>query len=219
VNADDGRPPILPAERYSPRPLTAGERWTVEALSELRRSRYTPTAWARFLATSFERARENRGSRPEMARQARRWGALGAAGWLAACRLSRTMPHAALPRKAGLLWWTAIWQMLDWHLGMAEGGNGVARRRLSSADGVTLVRFWLVPGLWGMRRSPVALPGLIAIRMTSLRRLPRRSLNQVPSSSRARPAPAPQLALRKPPRRFSQPRNGCPRVHRDSVTQ
>jgi len=34
--------------------------------------------------------------------------------------------------------------MLDWHLGMAEGGDGRPRERLSPADAITLARFWLV---------------------------------------------------------------------------
>jgi len=33
--------------------------------------------------------------------------------------------------------------MLDWHLGMAEGGDG-PRELLSPADAITLARFWLV---------------------------------------------------------------------------
>jgi phosphatidylglycerophosphate synthase len=51
--------------------------------------------------------------------------------------------------------------MLDWHLGMAEGGDGQPRERLSAADGVTLVRFWLVPVLPAARGSRAGLPVVI----------------------------------------------------------
>ena len=47
--------------------------------------------------------------------------------------------------------------MLDWHLGMAEGGDGVARSRLAVADAVTLARFWLVPALPAAARSGAGL--------------------------------------------------------------
>jgi hypothetical protein len=80
-----------------------------------------------------------------MAAQAPRWAAVGGAGWLAAWRLGRGRQDVRLNRGAGLAWWLAVWRMLDWHLGMAERGDGVARSRLSPADAVTLSRFWLVP--------------------------------------------------------------------------
>ena len=53
--------------------------------------------------------------------------------------------------------------MLDWHLGMAEGGDGVARSRLSLADAVTLARFWLVPALPAAARGGAALPAVIVL--------------------------------------------------------
>jgi phosphatidylglycerophosphate synthase len=52
--------------------------------------------------------------------------------------------------------------MLDWHLGMAEGGDGRPRERLTAADAVTLARFWLVPAAPSAARSHVGLPLLIA---------------------------------------------------------
>lgn len=55
----------------------------------------------------------------------------------------------------------AVWQMLDWHLGMAEGGDGQPRACLSPADGVTMTRFWLVPMLPAVAHSPAGLPGVI----------------------------------------------------------
>jgi phosphatidylglycerophosphate synthase len=52
--------------------------------------------------------------------------------------------------------------MLHWHLGEAEGGNGVPRDRLGRADAVTLTRFWLVPILAGTRRAHCGLSLVIA---------------------------------------------------------
>ncbi|MBA3262324.1 MAG: hypothetical protein H0T69_07645, partial [Thermoleophilaceae bacterium] len=56
----------MSAQRYSPRPLTDGERWTAEALGDLRRRRYRPGAWAAFLRSSLERSRTARSQRPEL---------------------------------------------------------------------------------------------------------------------------------------------------------
>jgi phosphatidylglycerophosphate synthase len=108
--------------------------------------------------SSLERAGAARRDRPAMARQARAWGAAGAVAWALACRAS----GRRTPVLAGLLWWLAVWQMLDWHLGMAEGGDGRPRERLSAADAVTLARFWLVPAAPAAARSPAGLPALIA---------------------------------------------------------
>jgi phosphatidylglycerophosphate synthase len=152
----------IAAQAYSPRPLTDGERWTVDALVELRAGGYRPQAWLRFLDRSLERSAQARRARPEMAAQARRWAVAGGAGWLIACRLTRGRPDVRLNRAAGLTWWLAVWQMLDWHLGMAEGGDGVPRARLSPADALTLTRFWLTPLVAGVRDSPCALPAAIA---------------------------------------------------------
>jgi phosphatidylglycerophosphate synthase len=62
---------------------------------------------------------------------------------------------------AGLAWWLLVWRMLDWHLGMAEGGDGQPLERLSAADAVTLARFWLVPVLPAARYSRAGLPAVI----------------------------------------------------------
>jgi phosphatidylglycerophosphate synthase len=78
------------------------------------------------------------------------------------CQLSRereVRPDAP----AGVLWWLVVWQMLDWHLGMAEGGDGAPRERLGPADAVTLSRFWLVPLVFAARHSRRGLPGLMLI--------------------------------------------------------
>lgn len=154
---------LAAAQRYSPRSLTDGERWTVEALFELRRDGYRPRAWVRFLASSVERSRATRRARPLLARQARRWGAGGAIAWVIAWHVSRPSRTIRLRLFWGLGWWGLVWQMLDWHLGMAEGGDGIARERLSPADAVTLARFWLVPVLPAARRSPMGLPTAIVV--------------------------------------------------------
>jgi phosphatidylglycerophosphate synthase len=151
------------AQRYSPRPLTEGERWTAEALLELRHGTYRPHAWARFLRGSLERSRATRRSRPVLARQSRRWGAYGALGWLAACRATPDITGIELRVLPGLAWWLVVWQMLDWHLGMAEGGDGRPRASLSRADAVSLARFWLVPTVPALARSSTGLPILIMI--------------------------------------------------------
>ena len=93
-----------------------------------------------------------------MARQAAAWGAAGAGAWVLAHRAS----SRRTPLLRGLLWWLAVWRMLDWHLGMAESGDGRARERLGTADAVTLARFWLVPAAPAAARSHAGLPVLIA---------------------------------------------------------
>jgi phosphatidylglycerophosphate synthase len=159
--SDDGHPEVAAAQAYSPRPLTAGERWTAQALNDLRRRGYRPRAWQRFLTDSFTRARDTRRSRPGLARQSRNWGLTGAAAWLTACRLADGHTAVTLPRRAGLVWWLAVWQMLHWHLGMAEDDDGRPSERLSPADAVTLARFWLVPVLPAARHSNHALAIII----------------------------------------------------------
>ncbi len=147
------RPTTWSAELYSPRALTEGERWTADALHELRRARYMPRAWRRFLRRSLERSGETRRARPRLTWQGRRWGVVGAVAWLGACRLAAGREDLRFHPLGGLVWWAAVWQMLDWHLGMAEGGDGRPRDSLSPADAFSLVRFWLVPAIWGTERS------------------------------------------------------------------
>jgi phosphatidylglycerophosphate synthase len=91
------------------------------------------------------------------------WGAGGALAWIAARGASRRAERVELPLVPGLVWWLLVWQMLDWHLGMAEGGDGRPRARLSAADAVSLARFWLVPTVPSMSRSSTALPAVVAI--------------------------------------------------------
>jgi len=68
-----------------------------------------------------------------------------------------------LRRTPGLGPWFGVWGMLDWHLGMAEGGDGDPRERLSPADAITLARFWLVPAALGTVRSSQGLPAVIVL--------------------------------------------------------
>jgi hypothetical protein len=159
--SDHPNPGVAASQAYSPRPLTDGERWTAQALHDLRRRGYRPAAWQLFLADSLARSRDTRRARPALARQARSWGLRGAVAWLAACRFAARHTPWEPPRRAGLLWWLAVWQMLDWHLGMAEGGDGRPRERLSPADAVTLGRFWLVPLMPAVRDSRHVLPAVI----------------------------------------------------------
>ena len=153
----------IAAERYSPRPLTEGERWTAFELAALRRRGYGANAWTSFLRHSLRRSAETRRANSALTRQARRWGVFGGVAWLAAWRLGRGRLQPAPQFATGLLWWAAVWQMLDWHLGMAEGGDGVIRERLARADAVTLVRYWLVPLLPALAGSRRGLPGVIAL--------------------------------------------------------
>jgi phosphatidylglycerophosphate synthase len=153
----------LAAQAYSPRPLTEGELWTAEALAKLHDDRYRPSAWWRFIGASLKRAGETRRAHPSLVRQARIWGATGAAAWLVASQAADRRGHVSHSRTAGLLWWGSVWKMLDWHLGMAEGGDGKPRERLSSADAVTLFRFWLVPLLPAVRTRELCFPALIVV--------------------------------------------------------
>ena len=158
-----GEPTPLTWERYSPRPLTDGERWTARELTLLRRRGYRPGAWVAFLRSSLERSDANGRERPRMARQARAWGTAGAVAWIAACCSTRNAKQTTLRLTPGLVWWLSVWQMLDGHLGMAEGGDGRPRERLGIADAVTLTRFWLVPMAFGTSRSPNTLPAVIIL--------------------------------------------------------
>jgi len=116
----------------TPGPLTEGELWTAEALLELRRGRYHPAAWSEFIRRSLERADETRRACPALAREARRWGVIGAAAWLAACRLATRHSSVSLNPWPGLLWWhrsgrcsTGIWA---WPRVETEGSAGAYPR-------------------------------------------------------------------------------------------
>jgi phosphatidylglycerophosphate synthase len=121
---------------------TEGELWAREQLATLLEGRFTPVAIGRFLAASQRRANTVRAQRPELARRAWGWAALGAAAWAALATVGR-QPFRRRVR-SGLAWWAATAVMLDWHLGMVETEDG-RPRQLGAADALTLVRAWLVP--------------------------------------------------------------------------
>lgn len=127
-------------------PRSEGEEWAAAELRRLRKQRFTPGAWARFIADSFDRAAQTRAARPTLARQARRWSGVGAAAGVGVCAVNpRLRRHT--PGFAG--WWLLVTAMLDWHLGMVQGPAAEGRNRLSPADAVTLARLWVVPFLAG----------------------------------------------------------------------
>lgn len=130
--------------------LGDGEQWTRDALARLREHGFTPGAWRAFVARSLRRAGDARRARPDLARQARRWGALGGLAWIAVARRLRLR---ALP---GLSWWLLVVRMLDWHLGMTD------RSRLSSADAISLARFWALPLIVGVRHRRRTFPLVVA---------------------------------------------------------
>lgn len=111
---------------------TDGERWTREQLACLLHHRFAPRAVAAFLVASQQRANAVRAERPDLAKQARAWMALGA------------LAYGPRPHPRDLAWWSGVALMLDWHLGMVETPDGEPRM-LGPADACTLARAWLVP--------------------------------------------------------------------------
>ena len=97
---------------------------------------------ARFVGASRRRAAERRRERPELARQARAWSAIGTAAWIAPAAAGVEPFRGRL--HAGLAWWGLVALMLDWHLGMVESEEGEPRP-LGPADACTLARAWLAP--------------------------------------------------------------------------
>ena len=125
--------------------MTSGEQWAAEELDALRADRYGPRAWTRFLRASFRRAADVRRARPELARQARAWSAVGLVSGVAASTAASRRSLAATRPGRFALWWLATAAMLEWHLGMVEGPGGGPRERLTAADALTLQRLWSVP--------------------------------------------------------------------------
>ncbi len=130
--------------RSTPSGLTAGELWARSALQHLRAARFTPRSICAFLGESQRRTGETRAARPELARRARWWTAAGAGAWIMFAA-SRPAGRVRLLTR-GLIWWTTVAIMLDWHLGMFETEDG-RPRNLGPADALTLARAWLVPAI------------------------------------------------------------------------
>ena len=78
----------------APRCSTEGERWARE---ELERLRFTPAGVGRFLRRRGGAAREIRRARPELARRARSWMAVGGVLYVA----------APVRLRPALAWWAA----------------------------------------------------------------------------------------------------------------
>ena len=130
--------------------MTAGEAWARDLLEELRAHRYSPRAWARFLARAFARARATRAERPREHFQTLLAGAAGLAVWASVAGFH---PWLAL---AGAAWWLFVMAMVDWHLGMLEDESGRPLPRLGLPNLLSLARAAVVPLL------PVAAPALLA---------------------------------------------------------
>jgi len=122
--------------------LTEGERWARDQLEVLLARRFSPPAFARFLWASWRRSAQVRRERPELARRAWIWVAIGAGAWVALAAAG-AQPFRRRWR-GGLGGWAATAVMLDWHLGMFETEDG-SPRNLGAADALTLARAWLVP--------------------------------------------------------------------------
>lgn len=121
------------------------------------------------MRASLGRAAATRRNRPELARRSRAWGMVGAAAWPAAAAAEAAWARGPaqdgrrrLPWRRGIAWWTLTWLMLQWHLGMVEGPAGERRRSLAPADALTLLRFWLAPGVL-VARDRRALGALTAL--------------------------------------------------------
>ena len=151
MNADGSR-----AAAYGGAMATEGERWTQVELGRLRDARWRPAAMGSFLAAAQRRANLTRRERPAVARQAATWTVAGGAAWAIA---ARRWPDGSIARagRRGPSWWAGCALMLDWHLGMLETPDG-RRVTLGVADGLSLLRAWLVPAV-----AQGAAPGLLLL--------------------------------------------------------
>ena len=121
-------------------PRTAGEVWAEDLLDELRRARFTPPAWRRFVAASLARASHNRKERVQAHRQVVALGVIGvAAGAVIA------VSGWPLPAAIGAAWWLLVLLMVDWHLGMLERVDGTPLPRLGIANALSLGRAAAIP--------------------------------------------------------------------------
>lgn len=137
--------------------MTSGERWTREALVDLRAAGYAPRAWAVFLLRSRARARERRDERPREHRQALGLGAAGITAWAGAA-VAGHPPLAA----AGALWWVLVVLMVDWHLGMLERADGAPVCGLGLANVLTVLRAGTVPALLALDGTALVILFLLA---------------------------------------------------------
>jgi cardiolipin synthase (CMP-forming) len=142
--------------RAAPRrlPATAGELWAQDLLRELRAANFAPSAWVGFLSASFARARLQRHQRRRQHRQALAVGGVGIGACIA----------LALSGRSGLAivcacWWTLVVLMLVWHLGLNERLDGRPLRGLGVANLLSLLRAALVPLLFAV--PPTALAVLL----------------------------------------------------------
>jgi phosphatidylglycerophosphate synthase len=119
---------------------TEGELWAESVLAELRRERFTPAAWRRFLHVSLARARRRRDERARAHRQVLMLAGIGTAAWASAALAG----HAALAA-AGACWWLLVLLMLDWHLGMLERPDGRPLDGIGSGNVLTLLRAGAIP--------------------------------------------------------------------------
>lgn len=131
--------------------MTAGERWTREALADLRGEGFRLGAWRRFVARSLVRAREQRQARTRQHRQTLALAGTGFAAWSAVGLAGN--PLLAL---AGAGWWLLITLMLDWHLGLVERRDGTSLDGIGLANVLSLLRLAAVPAF------PILPPRLLA---------------------------------------------------------
>lgn len=132
--------------------MLESERWARELLAELRAARFTPRAWLRFLAQSFERSVERRRERGREHRQTLALAGVGLVVWTTV-GLAGPVQLAVI----GAAWWVITMLMLDWHLGMLERPDGRALGRLGAPNVLSLARIGVVPAL------PVLGPDALAL--------------------------------------------------------
>jgi cardiolipin synthase len=134
-----------------------GELWAEELLAELKRGRFSATAWRWFLKESLARARQYRRTCVRAHRQvlALAGGALAVAVGVAASG----RPLLAIVAGA---WWGLVLLMTDWHLGMLERPDGTRLAGLGIANTITLLRGGAIPLLPILGATAFALAVLAA---------------------------------------------------------
>lgn len=135
--------------------MTEGERWTRQVLADLRGRAYRPGAWWSFVAASFARARTDRAAHPVEHRQVLFVGVAGACAWAA------TAPWFPVIAVIGLVWWSTIVAMLDWHVGMLERPDGRPLGGIGAPNLISLTRLGAVPVLVALAPTGVGLAVLI----------------------------------------------------------